>query len=86
MDGEPGGSGRAGFRLAIAGALGYSGAYEMPVYPALTGPAFRPRTGADTLYGTQAPKDAAFLRVFRAVEGGGPVEVARGVSILPGAG
>jgi hypothetical protein len=31
--------------------------------------------GADTLYGTQAPKDAAFVRVFRAVEGGGPVEV-----------
>ncbi len=31
--------------------------------------------GADTLYGTQAPKDAAFVRVFRAVEGGGPLEV-----------
>jgi len=31
--------------------------------------------GADTLYGTRAPKDAAFVRVFRAVEGGGPVEV-----------
>jgi len=31
--------------------------------------------GADTLYGTQAPKDAAFVRVFRAVDGGGPVEV-----------
>jgi hypothetical protein len=30
--------------------------------------------GADTLYGTQAPKDAAFVRVFRAVEGG-PVQV-----------
>ncbi len=31
--------------------------------------------GADTLYGTQAPKDAAFVRVFRAVEGGGALEV-----------
>jgi len=31
--------------------------------------------GADTLYGTQAPKDTAFVRVFRAVEGGGAVEV-----------
>jgi hypothetical protein len=30
---------------------------------------------ADTLYGTQAPKDASFVRVFRAVEGGGPLEV-----------
>jgi len=30
--------------------------------------------GADTLYGTQAPKDAAFVRLFRGVEGG-PVEV-----------
>ena len=29
---------------------------------------------ADTLYGTQAPKDAAFVRVFRAVEGQ-PLEV-----------
>jgi hypothetical protein len=30
---------------------------------------------ADTLYGTQAPKEASFVRVFRAVEGGGPLEV-----------
>ena len=30
--------------------------------------------GADTLYGTQAPKDAAFVRFFRAV-GDGPLEV-----------
>jgi alginate O-acetyltransferase complex protein AlgF len=30
---------------------------------------------ADTLYGTQAPKDAAFVRVFRAVDGSGPLEV-----------
>jgi alginate O-acetyltransferase complex protein AlgF len=32
-------------------------------------------TFADTLYGTQAPTDAAFVRVFRAVDGGGPLEV-----------
>jgi alginate O-acetyltransferase complex protein AlgF len=31
--------------------------------------------GADTLYGTQAPKDAAFVRVFRAVEGGEALEI-----------
>jgi alginate O-acetyltransferase complex protein AlgF len=31
--------------------------------------------GADTLYGAQAPKDAAFVRVFRAVEAEGPLEV-----------
>jgi alginate O-acetyltransferase complex protein AlgF len=30
---------------------------------------------ADTLYGTQASKDAAFVRVFRAVDGEGPLEV-----------
>jgi hypothetical protein len=30
---------------------------------------------ADTLYGTQAPKDAAFVRFFRGIEGGGPLEV-----------
>ena len=31
--------------------------------------------GADTLYGTQAPQDAAFVRVFRAAGGRGPLEV-----------
>jgi alginate O-acetyltransferase complex protein AlgF len=31
--------------------------------------------GADTLYGVQAPTDAAFVRVFRAVEAGGALEV-----------
>ncbi len=41
--------------------------------------------GADTLYGTQAPKDAAFVRVFRAVEGAGPLEVgARSFAPPPG--
>ena len=31
--------------------------------------------GADTLYGTQAPEDAAFVRFFRAVDSGGVLEV-----------
>jgi alginate O-acetyltransferase complex protein AlgF len=30
---------------------------------------------ADTLYGTQAPKDMAFVRFFRATDGGGALEV-----------
>jgi len=33
---------------------------------------------ADTLYGTQAPKDAAFVRVFRVTDGGGPLELGAG--------
>jgi hypothetical protein len=41
--------------------------------------------GADTLYGTQAPKDAAFVRFFRAVAGD-PLEVgARRFDPPPGA-
>jgi len=30
---------------------------------------------ADTLYGTQAPKDTAFVRFFRGIDGGGSLEV-----------
>jgi alginate O-acetyltransferase complex protein AlgF len=33
---------------------------------------------ADTLYGTQAPKDAAFVRLFRATDGGGSLELGAG--------
>jgi alginate O-acetyltransferase complex protein AlgF len=30
---------------------------------------------ADTLYGTQAPKDSAFVRFFRGIDGGGALDV-----------
>jgi alginate O-acetyltransferase complex protein AlgF len=33
------------------------------------------RAPADSLYGAEAPKDAAFVRFFRAAGGGGPVEL-----------
>ncbi len=42
-------------------------------------------TFADTLYGTQAPKDSAFVRFFRGIDGGGTLEVG-GRSFDPAAG
>ena len=38
-------------------------------------PAAGPFAAADTLYGTQAPKDNAFVRFFRLTDGGGPLEL-----------